>query len=102
MRGDEVRWVGARVGAVGRRGKVGFGTCASIGSAEERGCGREKKRSDAWGPHGRERGEEGECDRRGRAGLPKREGAGKGRGWKGKLSERVSFIFFPFSFDFLI
>ena len=43
--------------AVGRRGKVGFGTRASIGSAEERGCGREKKRSDAWGPHGREREE---------------------------------------------
>ena len=97
MRGDEARWVGACVGAVGRRGTIGFGMRASLGSAEERGSRREKK-TDAWGPHGSKRGEEGECERRGRAELPKREGAGKGRGWKGKLLERVSFISFSIFF----
>ena len=41
--------------AVGRQNAVGFGTRASLGSAEERGSGRRKKKADAWGPHGRER-----------------------------------------------
>ena len=53
---------------------------------------REKERESVTGGAGMSAVQRGRADWW--AGLPKREGTGKGRGWKGKLPERVSFVFF--------
>ena len=88
-----------RSGRTSGHGRIRDARLASLSSAEERGSGREKK-TDAWvRTAARERKRESMTGgasmsgaQRGRAdrwaGLPKRKGR------KGKVPERVSFIFF--------